>query len=268
MLRLKVSLLAPWVDSTGRRRSAHEGFSSLSEPAKALLDSGQLRDSIVWDMAIVSDEQPFSATAKWLETPQHDAVAYHSLDADTARRSESLSRQLWTVLARWLPGASEDIGFLAKDFLLGFGEEPADIRKAFGPTWLADLGLITYATHRPGLYAATTSLSTISLALGLWWPSMAGFFSVVRTAGPSSALADILTEGTVTQETLPELRWVVESSRTYENAGFRLLTIGLEPEQVLSEWRENGWVDGVPLLSVLGLNAHPEFPRLDTGASN
>jgi hypothetical protein len=163
---------------------------------------------------------------------------------------------------------SEDIGFLAKDFHVGFGEEPADIRNVFGQRWLAEFGLIARATRRPGLYAASTSLSTISRALGLWWPSMAGFFSVIKTGGPGSALADILTEGAVTQEALPHLRWIVESSRTYENAGFRLLTIGLEPEKVLSEWRENGWVDGVPLLSVLGLDEHRGLPRVDAGASN
>lgn len=251
MLRLRIAQREHWTDSTGIRHTPWERFNVLAPDAKIWLEQSDDHGLVAWDIAIVSDDPLIGDSAKLMSSVQR--APYHAVDVETARQLEGSARRLWQVVSGELGNLSRWAVLLVKDSFRIAGGPLLDVGEACAETWEHDHQVQLVPTNRVGVYSATASMDGVNAVLQTWWPSLAGHFSIVGAGLASGITEGVAILGMIIPRDLPAVDWVAESSTSFENVGFRLLTSRAAYEAIRMDWLMRGRPDGVALLSVLGL---------------
>src|SRR6266481_7019965 len=106
---------------------------------------------------------------------------------------------------------------------------------------------------RPGIYATNATCDGLLALIENWWPSNFGMVAGVSLAPDTSSevSSGIAERGQLRAAELSSVTQCFETTTSYDNLGFVLLTRGEDWASVSDELDARGWSDGQPVDFIL-----------------
>jgi hypothetical protein len=251
LLRLELTESLPWVDSRNTVRSPFEEFRCIERSASDALDSGTLGTYALWNIGVLTDESedaPDSSKPTLFGEESSDAnkigfAVGHS-------QAQRLFQRLVPLWSRFIDDMtlSYPTVYLVSDRWRGPNREWLDLGAAALAGALGPVGSQIRATNRSLTFSARLNQSQLRDLLSYWWPAAGGFLAGVVLRNHDEEVAQrIARAGLVPSADLTNIRHVFQTTPSFDDLGFAVLSRGTTWNDMRSLLNNAGWRDAQPL---------------------
>ncbi|HEY2378930.1 MAG TPA: hypothetical protein VGH98_23325 [Gemmatimonadaceae bacterium] len=219
------------------------------EARRALI--AEPRPPLVWEFGVLTDswERPESSKPVLVgaEDGSDSSSTCYAVGYELAGEYQEELRPLWLAFLNWMSERhATDIYFFADQFWtedqgwLEFGEA---VRRRLVS------GVTVPSKTSAGVYAARAHQVLLGDLLHRWWPTglgMLGGASMKRGKGKRE-LESLMLRGRITSVDLTSLDWCFQTTATFDNLGFIVLSRNEDWAELRDALLRRGWVDGLPV---------------------